>query len=138
MARHCILSCSSCATRRQAPHSNITEVTGMESGIITARSLMVRTGGRRGGRRDPGRTVPTGITPTFADRFRGGINLEMGLAGRGCADASTRCDPAAASVFLFFASSPRQRCEARSCASSAVAFPHVAVTPGDDGASFLK
>jgi pilus assembly protein CpaF len=63
--------------------SHVTEITGMESGIITMQELyrFEQTGVAEGGA-ILGELVPTGITPTFAERFRkAGINIEMGLAG---------------------------------------------------------
>ncbi len=63
--------------------SNITEITGMESGVITTQELyrFEQSGVSEGGA-ILGELVPTGITPTFAERFRkAGINIEMGLAG---------------------------------------------------------
>lgn len=63
--------------------TNISEVTGMESGVITTQELyrFEQTGVSTAGAIE-GSLVPTGITPTFADRFRrAGINMEMGLAG---------------------------------------------------------
>jgi pilus assembly protein CpaF len=63
--------------------ANISEITGMESGIVTTQELyrFESTGVAEGGA-ILGELVATGITPTFADRFRkAGINIEMGLAG---------------------------------------------------------
>ncbi len=63
--------------------SNITEITGMESGIITTQELyrFEQAGVAEGGAIQ-GELVATGITPTFAERFRkAGINMEMGLPG---------------------------------------------------------
>ena len=63
--------------------SHVTEITGMESGIITMQELyrFEQAGVAESGAIQ-GELVPTGITPTFADRFRkAGINIEMGLAG---------------------------------------------------------
>ena len=63
--------------------SNISEITGLESGIVTMQELyrfeqqdVDASGTIRG------ELVPTGITPTFAERFKkAGIHIEMGLAG---------------------------------------------------------
>jgi pilus assembly protein CpaF len=55
----------------------------MESGIITMQELyrFEQTGVAEGGAIQ-GELIPTGITPTFAERFRkAGINIEMGLPG---------------------------------------------------------
>jgi len=63
--------------------SNISEVTGLESGIITMQELyrFEQTGVSEDGAIQ-GELLPTGITPTFADRFKkAGVNLELGLAG---------------------------------------------------------
>ena len=63
--------------------SNISEITGMESGIITMQELyrFEQMGVAPDGAIQ-GELAPTGITPTFADRFRkAGINIEMGLSG---------------------------------------------------------
>jgi len=63
--------------------SNVSEITGLESGVVTMQELYRFE--QRGITEDGGivgELVPTGITPTFADRFRkAGIELEMGLAG---------------------------------------------------------
>ncbi len=63
--------------------SNISEITGLESGIITMQELFKfeQTGVGKDGTIEGG-IVPTGITPTFADRFKkAGVTVEMGLAG---------------------------------------------------------
>ena len=63
--------------------SKIAEITGMESGIVTMADLyqFEQTGVGKDGE-IVGQMVPTGITPTFADRFRkAGITIEVGLAG---------------------------------------------------------
>jgi pilus assembly protein CpaF len=63
--------------------SNISEITGLESGIITMQELyrFEQTGVGPEGAIE-GQLVPTGITPTFAEKFKkAGVNLEMGLAG---------------------------------------------------------
>jgi pilus assembly protein CpaF len=63
--------------------SHIVEITGMESGIITTQELyrFEQTGVDENGAIQ-GELLPTGITPTFAERFRkAGVNLELGLAG---------------------------------------------------------
>jgi len=63
--------------------SNVSEITGLESGIITMQELykFEQTGVGKDGAIEGG-IVPTGITPTFADRFRkAGVTIEMGLAG---------------------------------------------------------
>jgi pilus assembly protein CpaF len=63
--------------------SNISEITGLESGIITMQELYKyeQTGVTADGGIQ-GEFSPTGITPTFADQFKkAGISLEMGLAG---------------------------------------------------------
>ncbi len=62
--------------------SNVSEITGLESGTVTMQELyrfeqeeVDRSGAIRG------ELLPTGITPTFAERFKkAGINLEAGLA----------------------------------------------------------
>jgi pilus assembly protein CpaF len=63
--------------------SNITEITGMESGIVTMQELyrFEQTGVTEDGA-ILGELQPTGITPTFAEKFKqAGVALEMGLAG---------------------------------------------------------
>jgi pilus assembly protein CpaF len=63
--------------------SNVSEITGLESGIITMQELyrFEQTGVGKDGAIE-GELVPTGITPTFAEKFKkAGINVEMGLAG---------------------------------------------------------
>jgi pilus assembly protein CpaF len=63
--------------------SHISEITGLESGIITMQELYryEQTGLGKDGAIE-GEIVPTGITPTFADKFKkAGINVDMGLAG---------------------------------------------------------
>jgi pilus assembly protein CpaF len=63
--------------------SNVSEITGLESGIITMQELyrFEQTGVGKDGAIE-GSIVPTGITPTFADKFKkAGVNVEMGLAG---------------------------------------------------------
>ena len=63
--------------------SGVSEITGLESGIVTMQELYryEQTGVSPDGMIE-GEMVATGITPTFADRFRkAGINLEMGLPG---------------------------------------------------------
>jgi len=63
--------------------ANVSEITGMESGIVTMAELyrFEQSGVGKDGEIE-GAIVPTGITPTFAEKFRkAGINLEMGLAG---------------------------------------------------------
>jgi pilus assembly protein CpaF len=61
----------------------VSEITGLESGIITMQDLYRydQTGVAADGAIQ-GEFQPTGITPTFADRFKkAGINLEMGISG---------------------------------------------------------
>jgi pilus assembly protein CpaF len=63
--------------------TNVSEVTGMESGVITMQELyrFEQSGVAESGA-ILGELLPTGITPTFAERFRkAGVNLELGLAG---------------------------------------------------------
>jgi pilus assembly protein CpaF len=63
--------------------SQVSGITGMESGIVTMQDLykFEQTGVGKDGE-IIGEMVPTGITPTFADQFRkAGVELEMGLAG---------------------------------------------------------
>jgi pilus assembly protein CpaF len=63
--------------------SMVSEITGLESGIITMQDLyrFEQTGVGKEGAIE-GELMPTGITPTFADKFKkAGINIEMGLAG---------------------------------------------------------
>ncbi len=65
--------------------SNVSEITGLESGVVTMQELykFEQTGLAPDGSIE-GEMMATGITPTFADRFRkAGINLEMGLPGAG-------------------------------------------------------
>jgi pilus assembly protein CpaF len=62
--------------------SNVAEITGLEGGTVTMQDLyrFDQTGVAPDGT-IIGQTVPTGIVPTFAERFRkAGINLEMGIA----------------------------------------------------------
>jgi len=62
---------------------NISEVTGLESGTVTMQDLyrFEQTGVSADGE-IRGEFVATGITPTFADRFRSaGHNVEMGVPG---------------------------------------------------------
>ncbi|HXK34630.1 MAG TPA: CpaF family protein [Dehalococcoidia bacterium] len=61
--------------------SNVSEITGLEGGVVTMQELyrFEQTGVTADGTIIGG-MVPTGITPTFADRFRkAGINLELGI-----------------------------------------------------------
>jgi pilus assembly protein CpaF len=63
--------------------SQVSEITGMESGIVTMQDLyrFEQTGVGKDGE-IIGEAVPTGITPTFADQFKkAGISIELGLAG---------------------------------------------------------
>ena len=63
--------------------SSVSEMTGLESGIVTMQELyrFEQTGVSAKGEIQ-GELIPTGITPTFADRFRkAGVEIEMGLAG---------------------------------------------------------
>jgi pilus assembly protein CpaF len=63
--------------------SGVAEITGLESGIVTMQDLYRydQTGVAKDGSIE-GEMVATGITPTFADRFRkAGIELEMGMPG---------------------------------------------------------
>jgi pilus assembly protein CpaF len=63
--------------------SHVSEITGLESGIITMQELFKfeQTGVGKEGAIE-GQLVPTGITPTFAERFKkAGVTVEMGLAG---------------------------------------------------------
>jgi pilus assembly protein CpaF len=63
--------------------SNVSEITGMESGIITMQELyrFEQTGVGKDGAIEGG-LAPTGITPTFAEKFKkAGVNVEMGLGG---------------------------------------------------------
>jgi pilus assembly protein CpaF len=63
--------------------SQVSEITGMESGIVTMQDLykFEQTGVGKDGE-IIGDTQPTGITPTFAEQFKkAGVNIEMGLAG---------------------------------------------------------
>ena len=63
--------------------AQISEITGMESGIVTMADLykFEQTGVGKDGE-IVGEMVPTGITPTFAEKFRkAGVSIEMGLAG---------------------------------------------------------
>jgi pilus assembly protein CpaF len=65
--------------------SSISEITGLESGIVTMQELFRfdQTGVGEGGA-VVGELVPTGITPSFAEKFRrAGVTLELGLAGMG-------------------------------------------------------
>ncbi len=65
--------------------SNVSEITGLESGIITMQELyrFEQTGVGKDGAIE-GQIMPTGITPTFTEKFKkAGITLEMGLAGMG-------------------------------------------------------
>lgn len=62
--------------------SNVTEITGLESGIVTMQEIyrFEQTGVNSDGVIE-GELVSTGITPTFADKFRkAGVVLEVGLA----------------------------------------------------------
>lgn len=62
---------------------NISEVTGLESGTVTMQDLyrFEQTGVSPEGEIH-GEFLATGITPTFADRFRtAGHNVEMGVPG---------------------------------------------------------
>jgi pilus assembly protein CpaF len=62
--------------------SSVCEITGLEGGTVTMQDLyrFDQTGVAPDGT-IIGQTVPTGIVPTFAERFRkAGINLEMGIA----------------------------------------------------------
>ncbi|HEX5478223.1 MAG TPA: CpaF family protein [Dehalococcoidia bacterium] len=62
--------------------SNVSEITGLESGVVTMQELyrFDQTGVDASGAITGG-LVPTGITPTFAERFRkAGVNIEMGIA----------------------------------------------------------
>jgi pilus assembly protein CpaF len=61
--------------------SNVSEITGLESGVVTMQELyrFEQTGVGADGAIQ-GELQPTGITPTFADRFKkAGVTLEMGL-----------------------------------------------------------
>ncbi len=61
--------------------SSVSEITGLESGIVTMQELyrFEQTGVSSTGSIE-GDLLPTGITPTFAERFkRAGVDLEMGL-----------------------------------------------------------
>ncbi|HET6615644.1 MAG TPA: CpaF family protein [Dehalococcoidia bacterium] len=63
--------------------SGVAEITGLESGIVTMQDLYryEQTGVGKDGSIE-GEMVATGITPTFAERFRkAGIELEMGMPG---------------------------------------------------------
>jgi pilus assembly protein CpaF len=63
--------------------SNISEITGLESGIVTMQELyrFEQSGVGADGMIE-GAIVPTGITPTFAEKFKkAGINLELGMPG---------------------------------------------------------
>jgi pilus assembly protein CpaF len=63
--------------------SQVSEITGMESGIVTMQDLyrFEQTGVGKDGE-IIGEAVPTGITPTFADQFKkAGVGIELGLAG---------------------------------------------------------
>ncbi len=63
--------------------SSVAEITGLESGIVTMQELyrFEQTSVNERGEIQ-GELVPTGITPTFADRFRkAGVDLDMGFAG---------------------------------------------------------
>jgi pilus assembly protein CpaF len=61
--------------------SNVSEITGLESGVVTMQEIyrFEQTEIRPDGSIQ-GELVPTGITPTFADRFRkAGIAIDTGL-----------------------------------------------------------
>jgi pilus assembly protein CpaF len=62
--------------------SNVSEITGLEGDTVTMQELFRFE--QRGITTDGsvlGQLVPTGIVPTFAERFRNaGVNLEMGIA----------------------------------------------------------
>jgi pilus assembly protein CpaF len=62
--------------------SNVSEVTGIESDIITMQDLFrFDQNGVGADGSIMGQIVPTGIMPTFAERFRrAGVDLEMGIA----------------------------------------------------------
>ncbi len=63
--------------------SMISEITGMESGIVTMQDLFrfEQTGVTKDGVIE-GDLAPTGITPTFTEKFRkAGVEVETGLAG---------------------------------------------------------
>jgi pilus assembly protein CpaF len=62
--------------------SNVSEITGLEGGTVTMQELFRfnQTGVAADGA-ILGQMVPSGIVPTFAERFRtAGVNLEMGIA----------------------------------------------------------
>jgi pilus assembly protein CpaF len=63
--------------------SNVSEITGLEGDTVTTQELFRfehRGVGEDGAIK--GEMVPTGITPTFAEKFRAaGFNLEMGIPG---------------------------------------------------------
>jgi pilus assembly protein CpaF len=63
--------------------SNVSEVTGLEGDTVTTQELYrFEHGGVAADGTIMGEVVPTGITPTFAEKFRAaGFNLEMGIAG---------------------------------------------------------
>jgi len=63
--------------------SNVSEITGLESGIITMQELFrFEQIGVEANGAIQGELVPTGIVPTFGEKFRrAGVNLQMGLAG---------------------------------------------------------
>ena len=62
---------------------NISEVTGLESGTVTMQDLYrFDQRGVTGDGTITGDFVATGITPTFAEKFRSaGFNIEMGVPG---------------------------------------------------------
>jgi pilus assembly protein CpaF len=63
--------------------SQVSEITGLESGIVTMQDLyrFEQTGVGKDGE-IIGDTQPTGITPTFAEKFKkAGVTIDMGLAG---------------------------------------------------------
>jgi pilus assembly protein CpaF len=63
--------------------SNLSEITGLESGTITTQELYrFEHGGVSPDGTILGELVPTGITPTFAEKFRAaGYTIDMGLPG---------------------------------------------------------
>jgi len=63
--------------------ASVAEITGLESGTVTMQELYrFEQSGVADDGTIQGEIVPTGIVPTFAEKFRrAGINLEMGLAG---------------------------------------------------------
>ncbi|HZP57734.1 MAG TPA: CpaF family protein [Dehalococcoidia bacterium] len=62
--------------------SNVSEVTGLEGGTVTMQELFrFDQAGVAPDGTILGHAAPTGIVPTFAERFRkAGVNLEMGIA----------------------------------------------------------